>query len=131
MCRVWPRFLRHYKPNQSKEKKQDILKEEIPEEIKELVIARLDELSNKKKISIGSSGDFTKKELIKRIREGDEIGQKMVEIELENAYSVLETALMLLAEDQKDVNELFAQAARKAAKKAANMSKTFRKKAGK
>lgn len=55
----------------------------IEEEIKEIVIARLDTLSSNKKISIGSSGEFGKEELIGHIKKGDEIGKKIVEIEIE------------------------------------------------
>ena len=55
----------------------------IPEEIKDLVIARLDSLPQNKKISIGSAGEFTKNQLMEHVKKGDEIGQKIVEIELE------------------------------------------------
>lgn len=54
------------------------------EEIKKLVIARLEtSLPSDKKVSIGSSGEFTKEELINHVRKGDEIGKKIVKIELE------------------------------------------------
>ena len=56
--------------------------ETISEDIKELVIARLDILPTDKKISIGSYGDFTKSELIERVKKEDEVGQKVVELEL-------------------------------------------------
>lgn len=52
------------------------------EEIKELVITRLEVLPLNKKISIGSSGEFNREELIDHVKRGDEIGKKMVEIEL-------------------------------------------------
>lgn len=54
----------------------------ISEDIKELVIARLDILPADKKISIGSSGEFTKSELIERVKEEDEVGRKVIEMEL-------------------------------------------------
>ena len=57
-------------------------KEGIPEDLKDLVIARLDVLSPHKRIHIGSLGDFTKDELIERVKMGDEIGQKIAKIEL-------------------------------------------------
>jgi len=59
------------------------MSEEITEEIKELVIARLNNISPNKKISIGSYGEFTKEELIEGIKAGSEVGKKIIEIELE------------------------------------------------
>ena len=53
------------------------------EEIKKLALIRLEMLPSDKKISIGSSGEFSRDELIKRVEKGDEIGQKIIEIELE------------------------------------------------
>ena len=58
-------------------------KEPIPEDIKKLVILRLETLPSDKKISIGSYGDFKKEELIAHVEKEDEIGKKMVEVELE------------------------------------------------
>ncbi len=55
---------------------------EMNEEIKQLVIARLEVLPEDTGISIGSDGEFTKGELIKRVEQGDEIGQKIIEVEL-------------------------------------------------
>ncbi len=55
----------------------------ISEDIKELVIARLDVMPSNKKISIGSFGEFSKDELIFHVKKEDEIGRKMVEVELE------------------------------------------------
>lgn len=55
----------------------------ISDDIKELVITRLDILSNDKKISIGSSSEsFSKNELIEHVRLDDEIGRKVVDLEL-------------------------------------------------
>lgn len=53
------------------------------DEIKKIVIARLEVLPPDKKISIGSSGEFSRDELIERVKSGDPIGKKMVEIEME------------------------------------------------
>ena len=58
-------------------------KEPIPEDVKKLVILRLETLPSDKKISIGSYGDFKKEELIAHVEKEDEIGKKMVEVELE------------------------------------------------
>lgn len=64
------------------EKNQNTPKEKISEEAKELVIARIDVLPKDKMVSIGSSGEFTKDELIEHVRRGDEIGEKIIDIEL-------------------------------------------------
>lgn len=53
------------------------------EEIKKLIIARLDAMPSNKKISIGSYGDFTKEELIENVKNESEVGNKIIEIELE------------------------------------------------
>lgn len=53
------------------------------DEIKKLVIARLDILPADKKMSIGSAGEFNKAELIAHVQKGDTIGQKIIEVELE------------------------------------------------
>lgn len=54
----------------------------VTKEVEELVVARLSVIPEGKRISIGSKSDFTKEELIKHVRNYDEIGQKMVEVEL-------------------------------------------------
>jgi len=63
-------------------------------EIKELVIARLRTLSSNKKISIGSEGEFTINELISRVQKDDEVGKKMVEIQLQYLRSLKEGILL-------------------------------------
>ena len=55
----------------------------IPEDIKKLVIIRLETLPMNKKISIGLYGEFTKDELIQHVKNEDEIGKKIVEMEME------------------------------------------------
>lgn len=52
------------------------------EDIKELVIARLQTLPEGKEISIGSAGEFTKEELIRHVQKGDAIGQKITDVEM-------------------------------------------------
>jgi len=59
------------------------MNEEISESEKELVIARLDAIPSNKKISIGNYGDFTKEQLIEGVKTGSEVGNKIMEIELE------------------------------------------------
>ena len=56
--------------------------EKIPEDIKNLVIERLEATSSEKSFSIGGGESLTRDELIQHVKEGDKIGQKIVEIEL-------------------------------------------------
>ncbi len=65
----------------------------LSEEMKELVIARLDTLPSGKKISIGNYGEFTKDEIIQHIRKGDSVGNKMIEIEMEFIRAIKEGLL--------------------------------------
>lgn len=53
------------------------------EQVKKLVIARLDSLPSDVNISIGSGGSFNKQQLIEQVERDTEIGEKMIEIELE------------------------------------------------
>ncbi|QQG40512.1 MAG: hypothetical protein HYV37_03005 [Candidatus Levyibacteriota bacterium] len=53
------------------------------EQIKELVIARLQVLPPDASISIGSEGSFTRDELIVHVKKNDELGKKITEVELE------------------------------------------------
>jgi len=55
----------------------------ISEDIKQLVIMRLETLPANKKISIGSYGEFSREELIEHVKKEDGIGRKMVEVEME------------------------------------------------
>ncbi len=50
--------------------------------IKEIVIERLKTMPEDIGISIGSEGSFKKKELIELVEKGDEIGKKIVEVEM-------------------------------------------------
>lgn len=52
------------------------------QEIKQLVIERLKTLPENTGISIGSKEDFTKKELIAHVEDNDDIGQKIIEVEM-------------------------------------------------
>ena len=49
----------------------------------DLVVARLQNLPSNKEISIGSSGEFTKDQLIEHVKDDDEVGKKMVAIEMD------------------------------------------------
>lgn len=52
------------------------------QEIKELVIERLKTLPESTGMSIGSQGDFNKNEMITHVEKGDDIGQKIVDVEM-------------------------------------------------
>ena len=53
------------------------------EEMNELVIARLKSMPEEQKISVGSLGEFDKYDLIEHVKKGDDVGKKIVEIELD------------------------------------------------
>ena len=63
---------------------------ETTQEIIDLVIARLQNLPSNKEISIGSSPPLTKDELIKHVKKDDEIGKKMIAIEMDFLRSMKE-----------------------------------------
>lgn len=54
----------------------------ISEDIMNLVIARLETIPSNIEISIGGDGSFTVSELIERVKKQDEIGKKMIEMQL-------------------------------------------------
>jgi len=56
--------------------------EKKEEEIKELVLARIDVMPPNLKLSIGNFGTFTKQELIDHVKEGDEAGKQIVQMQL-------------------------------------------------
>jgi hypothetical protein len=55
---------------------------DVDKDIQDLVIARLQTLPDGVELSIGSEGDFTKDELINHVRQGDDVGQKIIELEM-------------------------------------------------
>ena len=64
------------------------------EEIKKIVIARLETLSPNRKISIGSSGEFVPADLVEHVKNGDTIGKKFIQIEMEFLRSLKEGTLL-------------------------------------
>lgn len=52
------------------------------QEIKELVITRLKSMPENQKVSIGNLGEFDKYELIEHVKKEDNIGKKVMEIQL-------------------------------------------------
>lgn len=59
------------------------MKEEINEEVKKLVIARIDaRMPPNIKISIGGEGSLSKEEMIEHVKRGDEQGKQIVKMHL-------------------------------------------------
>ncbi len=52
------------------------------EELKKLVIARLSSMPENIKVSIGAYGNFSKYELMERVKKGDDLGKKIIEMQL-------------------------------------------------
>ena len=52
-------------------------------EVRKLILARLSVLSPKTIISIGSEGSFTRDQLVESVKNGDDIGEKLAQIQLE------------------------------------------------
>lgn len=59
---------------------KDVLSDEA---IRRLVLARLAVLSSDTMISLGSEGSFTRDELVERVEQGDAVGEKLAEIQME------------------------------------------------
>ncbi len=66
----------------------------IDKEIKQLVIERLKTIPRDKKLSIGGMGNFTVDELIKRVEKSDNVGQKVIEVQMEFLQSLKTGALL-------------------------------------
>lgn len=65
-------------------------KNKIDEEAKKIVIARLEIFPSDKKISIGSIGELTKQEMIENVENETDIGDKIVEVQLNYLRSLKE-----------------------------------------
>lgn len=63
------------------------------ESVKELVLARLETLPAGAVISIGSGEELTKAEMIKSVQDGNEVGKKIIEIEMSFLQSLKEGVL--------------------------------------
>lgn len=57
-------------------------KKEKEQELKELVLARIDVMPPNLKLSIGNFGTFTKQELIEHVKKGDEAGKQIIQMQL-------------------------------------------------
>ena len=58
------------------------------EQTKKLVLARLQVLPGNRRISIGSQGSFNKQELIESVEQGNKVGQKITDIQLNYLQSL-------------------------------------------
>ena len=63
---------------------------ETEQEIIDLVVARLQNLPSNKDILVGSSGEFTKDQLIEHVKKADDVGKKMIAIEMDFLRSMKE-----------------------------------------
>ena len=53
------------------------------EDVRKLIMARLSVLSKDTMISLGSDGSFTREQLMESVKNGDMVGEKLAEIQLE------------------------------------------------
>lgn len=58
------------------------MSDKINKQIMDLVLARLDVMPSNVKVSIGSYGTFSKSDLKDHVEKGDEIGKKVVEVQM-------------------------------------------------
>lgn len=61
---------------------QETTSPELQEDIKKLVLARIMAASDDLRIAIGST-EYTKTEMIKSVKAGDEVGKEITEIQME------------------------------------------------
>lgn len=62
--------------------KTDVMENATGQEIIDLVVARLEAMPPNISISIGNEGNFEIRDLIDRVRKNDNVGKKMVEMQL-------------------------------------------------
>ncbi len=65
----------------------------------ELVISRLQTIPDNQEISVGTEGNFSKKQLIKHVRKNDELGKKFIEIELHYLQSLKNITQSVLSDE--------------------------------
>ena len=58
------------------------MSEEINEDIKEIVIMRIETMPSDLKLSIGNGKSLTKEEMIEHVKTGDEIGKQIIDSQL-------------------------------------------------
>jgi len=65
---------------EKKENNKNLLSDE---EVRKLVLARLSVLSSDTVISLGSEGSFNRDELVQKVQDGDRVGEKLAEMQME------------------------------------------------
>jgi len=63
---------------------------DVEQQIKDLVIARLEALPENVEISIGSKDALNKTDLIRHVKDGDDLGRKIMEVEMNFLRSMKE-----------------------------------------
>jgi hypothetical protein len=61
---------------------QVIKPQDTSQDIRNLVIARLNTLPSDREISVGGEGEFTREDVVKAVEQGSDLGKKMIEIEM-------------------------------------------------
>lgn len=77
--------------NKSNKGKQ-IQESEVQEDIKKLVLARIMAASDDLRIAIGST-EYSKEEMIERVKAGDKVGREIMEIQMEYLRDMAEGAI--------------------------------------
>ncbi len=62
--------------------KEDNKKQDLSEDIINLVIARLETIPSNIELSVGNEGSFSIEELKERVKKKDDIGKKIIEMQL-------------------------------------------------
>ncbi|KKR86611.1 MAG: hypothetical protein UU34_C0012G0009 [Candidatus Curtissbacteria bacterium GW2011_GWA1_41_11] len=71
---------------------------DIQEDIKKLVLARIQATSDDLRIAIGST-EYTKEEMIKSVEKGDEVGKEIIDIQMEYLRDMAQGAAYQLFDD--------------------------------
>jgi len=71
---------------------------DIQEDIKKLVLARIQATSDDLRIAIGSI-EYTKEEMIKSVEKGDEVGKEIIDIQMEYLRDMAQGAAYQLFDD--------------------------------
>lgn len=66
----------------NKKTQQQTASSETQDDIKKLVLARIMAASDDLRIAIGST-EYTKEEMVKNVKEGNEVGREIMEIQME------------------------------------------------
>jgi hypothetical protein len=73
----------------------------ISQDVKDLVVERIDIIPPNVGISIGSTGTLTKKELIEHVKKGDAVGKKIIEVEMNFLKALKDGTLLKELIDEK------------------------------